>query len=196
MKDKRINILLSVLSGILAFLAFPPLKIGLAAWVCLVPLLVAVKRAGSTRAFSLGFIAGAVFFGTLLYWLVNVTVPGTVILVLVLALFLGLFAFVAGIVFKYSMDLLILPFVWVVLEYIRSHLFTGCPWGLLGYSQYTNINLIQVADLTGVYGVSFALAAFNVAAFAIISRSKRKIYYMMSALLFLIAVTTYQRRAG
>jgi apolipoprotein N-acyltransferase len=37
------------------------------------------------------------------------------------------------------------------------------PWGLLGYSQYRQIEVIQIADHMGVYGVSFLIVLVNVA---------------------------------
>lgn len=57
---------------------------------------------------------------------------------------------------------LLIPVVWVGLEYIRSVLFTGFPWNLLGVTQFRNIVLIQVAELGGVYAVSFLIAVMNV----------------------------------
>jgi len=191
MSRSRKNIFLVIFSGILTFLAFPPVKLSFLAWISLVPLFIVIRDNNRKSSFWYSYLSGLVFFGLLISWLVNVTVPGSIILVILLALFYGLFGLAARIVFKYSMDLLILPFIWVVLEYIRSHLLTGFPWGLLGYSQYANIKIIQVADITGVYGISFMLVMFNVAVYAVIVRSKRKISYMMSALLFLIVIITY-----
>ncbi|MCP4670597.1 MAG: apolipoprotein N-acyltransferase, partial [Desulfobacula sp.] len=51
--------------------------------------------------------------------------------------------------------------LWTCLEYIRTYAFTGFPWGALGYSQFRNLNLIQIADFTGVYGVSFLVVLVN-----------------------------------
>jgi apolipoprotein N-acyltransferase len=39
----------------------------------------------------------------------------------------------------------------------------GFPWGLLGYSQYSVLPVIQIAEVTGVYGVSFVVVAVNAA---------------------------------
>lgn len=50
---------------------------------------------------------------------------------------------------------------WVALEWVQGWLFTGFPWQLLGYSAQGDLPLIQVASVTGVYGVSFVLAAAN-----------------------------------
>ncbi len=52
--------------------------------------------------------------------------------------------------------------LWVGLEMILSRLFTGFPWGFLGISQYRILPLIQIASVTGVYGVSFLVAWFSV----------------------------------
>jgi len=51
--------------------------------------------------------------------------------------------------------------LWSGLEYIRTYAFTGFAWGTLGYSQFNNLNLIQIADVTGVYGVSFLIVLVN-----------------------------------
>ncbi len=184
------NIFLSVLAGILGFLAFPPFEIPILGWVCLIPLFI-VSQKRKREAFLYSYLAGIVFFGLLLYWFPEVSVPGMIVLVSVLAVFYGLFGLVLRIVFKYSMNVLILPFVWVVLEYIRGNIFTGFPWGYLGYSQYTNTNLVQIADMTGVYGVSFLLVAFNVALFAAFTQPKKRISYMMVPLMFILASSSY-----
>ncbi|MBD3425715.1 MAG: apolipoprotein N-acyltransferase [Candidatus Omnitrophica bacterium] len=191
MKTHIRNISLAFLAGIAGFAAFPPLDISFAAWFCLLPLLLTVEPGKPRENFFYGYLAGVVFFASLLYWLVNVSVPGMIILVLALSVFYGLFALLAGYIRKYSMSLLILPFIWVVLEFIRGNLFTGFPWALLGYTQYRNLNLIQIADITGTYGVSFIIVAFNTAVYAVSIRSKRRISYMMIALIFMLASTSY-----
>jgi apolipoprotein N-acyltransferase len=39
---------------------------------------------------------------------------------------------------------------------------TGFPWSFLGVSQYEMLPLIQIASITGIYGVSFLVAWFSV----------------------------------
>jgi len=185
------NWLLSICSGLIAFGAFPPLDISLLAWFSLVPLLYVIGKTDNKGAFWYSYLTGTVFFAGVLYWLTVVSVPGYIILVLLLSVSFAVFGLFAGIVMKYSMNLLILPFGWVVLEYIRGNLFTGFPWVLLGYSQYRNINLIQVADIAGSYGVSFIVAAFNVALYGWLSGARQKISHMMFALLLIISATSY-----
>lgn len=86
-----------------------------------------------------------------------------------LSLFLALYFYVFGIVSHYlhrrlKLPLfLIAPFVWVALEYLRSVPYFGFPWFFIGHSQYLNLPLIQFADITGVYGISFLIVVFNAA---------------------------------
>ena len=56
-----------------------------------------------------------------------------------------------------------IPSAWVVLEYLRSHLLSGFGWNLLAYSQAHALAAIQIADLTGAWGVSYVLVTMNVA---------------------------------
>src|SRR5207244_2962911 len=51
---------------------------------------------------------------------------------------------------------------WVALEMVQARFLSGFPWNFLGVSQYRNLPLIQIASVTGVYGMSFLLAWFSV----------------------------------
>jgi len=54
------------------------------------------------------------------------------------------------------------PFLWVTFEFARAHLpEISFPWNLLGYSAAQNLALAQVTTVTGIYGLSFVMAAFN-----------------------------------
>jgi apolipoprotein N-acyltransferase len=52
---------------------------------------------------------------------------------------------------------------WVALEMLVSRFLTGFPWNFLGVSQYRILPVIQIASMTGVYGISFLVAWFSVA---------------------------------
>jgi apolipoprotein N-acyltransferase len=53
--------------------------------------------------------------------------------------------------------------VWVALEMASARLLGGFPWDLLGVSQYQMVPLIQIASITGVYGISFLVAWVSLA---------------------------------
>lgn len=67
--------------------------------------------------------------------------------------------------------------LWVGLEMVRARLFTGFPWNPLGASQVGNLPLIQLASVTGVYGLSFLLVwgslALGNAGMVLVARARR-----------------------
>ena len=81
-----------------------------------------------------------------------------------------------------------------MLEWIRSYAFTGFGWALLGYSQSYNLPIIQIADVTGTYGVSFLIVMFNAAVFLAIKNFRNKKEFLLPvvmALVLMIAVSGY-----
>lgn len=153
----------SILSAACLVLAFPKTDIWPLAWVGLVPLLRGLDGQTPLRAFARAYLCGVLFFGGTLYWLIHVTLPGMVLLVAYLAVYFGLFG--VGYTFFAGSKTVWRPFgiasLWTLLEFIRAHFLTGFGWASLGYSQYKNLLFIQVADLTGVYGVSFLIVLGN-----------------------------------
>lgn len=164
--------LYAVLSGVMLTAAFPPARLQWFAWVALIPLFKASADETPSRAFRLGFITGFTHFLTLIYWIVVVLghygglnailssgILGLFCLYLSLypAVFSSLISFIRG----SSLSVILSACLWVSLEYVRAYFLTGFPWCLLGYSQYNHLLLIQIADLTGVYGVSFLIVLFN-----------------------------------
>ncbi|MFA5115367.1 MAG: apolipoprotein N-acyltransferase [Candidatus Paceibacterota bacterium] len=157
------DIFLSILSGLLLILSFPNFNLWMFAWFAFVPLLLALEGCSKRRVFLLSYLTGAVFWLGTIYWLVHVTLAGMILLVLYLALYFGIFGLIASQSRKLNTAYCVffLPAVWVLLEYLRSHLLTGFGWALLGHSQYLNLPVIQVADITGAYGISFILLMAN-----------------------------------
>jgi apolipoprotein N-acyltransferase len=181
--------LLAVSSGLLWTGAFPKIGWDWLAWFALVPLLAAISNLSVRQSFRIGFITGLVHYLSLLYWVVPVMrtygyLPlylSVVILFLfaaVLALFPAVFSMTLSAVGISPLRCLItVPMLWVTLEYVRSFIFTGFPWELLGYSQYLRLHLIQIADLFGVYGVSFLIALGNAAVFLALTCISRKTWH-------------------
>lgn len=176
--------LLALLSGALLALSFPGSgSQGWVAFAALVPLFAAVAGADWRRAGLLGFGAGLVFWIATIPWIAQTIVrygglpwPLAVLVLLGLAGYLALYtaAFCAA-VSRVSMGRGV-PFVlaaaslWVALEFLRTYLLTGFPWNLLGYSQYRNLPVVQVAAVTGIYGVSFVVVAVNAALWRVLGR--------------------------
>lgn len=172
MKNKPI--LGAVLSGCLLTLSFPDFNLEILAWVALVPLLLSIYNQDVRRSFWLGMLCGVVHYLGTVYWIAyTLTTYGklnwgvSIVLLLLLVCYLGLYigAF-AGILawcgqLRGTLCFLLGPFLWVSLEYLRTYLLSGFPWALLGYSQYLSLPVIQFADVTGVYGISFLIVLVN-----------------------------------
>ncbi len=165
----RKDLFLSVLSAILLALSFPGFNLEFLAWFAFIPLFFAVENASKMKAFFLFFICGVVFWAVTIWWLIHVTLPGTICLILYLALYFGIFGLILNTVrrTRYAVRVFFIPALWVLLEYARGHLLTGFPWALLGYSQYLNLPFIQIADIFGTWGVSFAVMMVNAAVYSV-----------------------------
>ena len=196
------NIFWAVLSGFLLFLSFPKFGSGLFAWIAFIPLFFALKNtAAVARGLFLGFVAGIVSYVGIIYWIAYVIVSygylplyTGIILMLLLACYLSVYiALFAGCIvyFKRKIPLyLTAPVLWVCFEYGKSFLLTGFPWENLGYSQYLNTYLIQIADVTGVWGLSFLIILVNATIFEMISnRSGRK--YILAGIVFCLLTGSY-----
>jgi apolipoprotein N-acyltransferase len=83
------------------------------------------------------------------------------------------------------------PIVWVATEFGRTHLFTGFPWVLLGYSQASVLPVAQLASVFGVYGVSALVAAVSAAAAtAVLARRSAEWVPAAGATAVVVAVAT------
>ena len=170
------SLVLAGASGLFLPLSFPKSDIGLLAWVALVPLHWALDGKSKTQAFWIGWLSGTIAFTGMMAWVVTaMNTYGKVPLVVSYGLMLLLTAYLGFYVGLYSAGAVwfrtliprygffIFPCLWVTLELARTYVLSGLPWGLLGYSQYRQIEIIQIADHMGVYGVSFLLVMVNVA---------------------------------
>ncbi len=165
-------ILLCLLSSVLLLVSFAPFDWSWLAYVALVPWLLAVVAARPKRGALLwAYLAGVVFWAAGLYWLTWITLLGYVLLVGYLGLYWLAAAAIVRRAFRRGVALwLVLPVVWVALEYARAYALSGFTWFYLAHSQYRWVRLIQIADVTGSYGVSFFVAMVNGAAADVLFR--------------------------
>ena len=168
------NYILACLSGLLLIFSQPNFNLFPLAWVGLIPLLVCLKLTSSWKsAFWCGYVTGAIFFFGMTYWIVLlypyanifVTTFGCAALVAYLAVYPAIFS---AVLYRlpWRSDLryvFIVPVIWTGLEWVRSWMLTGFPWGSMGYSQWNNLYAIQIASITGVHGVSFIVVLLNAA---------------------------------
>ncbi|MBA4188433.1 MAG: apolipoprotein N-acyltransferase [Planctomycetaceae bacterium] len=170
----------AILSGVLLWTAFFPLNLGPVAFFALVPWLSLVRvETSRRRRYLAAYLGGVTFFAFSTNW-VRVAHP------MMYMSWLGL-SVVMPVTWVFALDFIrrldrfgvplafAVPVGWVSLEYARMHFPTGFPfleplglqhmigfgWYFLGYTQHAFLPLIQIADLGGVYAVSFVVAAMN-----------------------------------
>lgn len=174
-------------SGMLLSLAFPKADLGLVAWLAFVPLLRVVWERPLSHAFFYGWVSGMGFYLCTVYWVVHTiglysNIPPAVAVIplflmcSILAVYTGTFAL--GVRWckeespapsEWRRLLVFGPLLWVSLEWLRSFFFIGFPWVSLGYSQHRSLNLIQIAEVTSVYGISALVIFGNLVLFTLVS---------------------------
>jgi apolipoprotein N-acyltransferase len=183
--DRR-SLALASLSGLLLAASFPSFDLGFLGWISLIPLLRSLHGRTPREGLLLGGLTGLLFFGITISWVAHALhVYGrlplvtasliTLLLCAYCALYPALFGMTVAHLGRRRPGLLLIaaPAAWTALELARTHVISGFPWALLGYSQYRFLPMVQIADLTGVYGVSFLLVLANTALAAIAADRKR-----------------------
>lgn len=157
---------LAALAGLALAFAFPNFNLAGAAWIAPALLLASAHSKTGGAAWRVGYTGGLVFWLISLSWLLEIPVTGFPILGWVaLSAFMAIYPatwvwLLAGKIghgtwLRRCFWALGGAAAWVALEMIRARLLGGFPWIPLGASQWKLTPLIQIASLTGVYGVSF-----------------------------------------
>jgi apolipoprotein N-acyltransferase len=162
-------LVLSTLTGLLCYIAFPPLNFSPLAWLAPVPLCLLVRLPHLPLGWWwAAWLGGLTFTLPALQWL-RLGDPTMYLawwaLASYLALSLPLMLWTARVaVHQWRLPLVIaLPAVWVGADYLKAHLLTGFAWYYLGHTQYRWLELIQISDLVGAYGVTAIMVAAAVA---------------------------------
>jgi apolipoprotein N-acyltransferase len=165
--------------GLLWAAAFPTINLAGCAWIAPGLLLFLAKGETGEATFRLGYLGGLAHFLASLYWLLYNPFPagaaaGWLLLSAYLALYPALWVWFCWKCFpglgnptgarwgQRAIGAMACAALWVAGELIRGRFLTGFPWNFLGVSQYRVLPLIQLASITGVYGISFLMVWFSV----------------------------------
>jgi apolipoprotein N-acyltransferase len=165
----------AAVSGAALSLSYTGFYFAIYSWLCLGLLLIVILDARPRVAFACGFTHALFFVLTSMSWIATVLavhgglsrVGGWAILLLIatiFGIFTGTFAWSVRRLAQRSLLLACVgaPFLWVTFEFAFAHMpEIGFPWNLLGYPASNNLALLQLSTITGIWGLSFLVAAFN-----------------------------------
>ena len=167
-----LKLLLAALAGFAGSFSFcsDPIPI----YPLAIGLLIALSLKETRRvAATVGFCFGLAFHGASLPWVNTVmrvhghleAIPAAGVLALMVA-YLALFPAVFSLGLAElarrgeGRALLTAPFLWVALEFAQTHApIFGFPWNLAGYSLVQASGLVQLAAVTGIFGLSFLVTS-------------------------------------
>ena len=145
--------------------------VGFLAWVCLVPFLYIIQKIESFASIiKYFFIWGFIFHLTSLFWLSsNMGTNRIVALISMLAtvFYLSTNTIIIGLIWyrlkKYfrNYSILLLALVWPSIEFIKSYGILPFPWVSIANTQIDYFYLIQIAEYTGIYGITFWIVLIN-----------------------------------
>lgn len=190
-KDAIIALALAICSwGFVAF-AFPPLPLGPAMFVLLVPWFIVLNRFNRETAVFATFWASMIYNAVNYYWIRNVmnveTAPagliflGLILLIAYLSLFNVLAAFVYSTIKQFEFNsktylLALFPIFFASIEMFRTYGDFAFPWNHLGYTLGNHIELIQTLSIIGVFGYTILIIASNqIVAYAFMQKGRKKL---------------------
>ena len=150
-----------------------------------------------SRAFLYGYAFGFGYFFSTLYWVAesfkcvglgNFGYIAVFALVVYISIYPAFSCFTAKIFSKNKITLMIMfAIFWTLFEYVRGKLFTGFPWNLIGYAIYDIPYFSQIADIFGIYGVSFFTLII-----LLFSTTKKTFYYAVSIFVLIFSYGYYK----
>ncbi len=152
------------------------MKIWLLAWFAVIPFLISIDRAVSARqAAWRGYVFAWFFLAPLWYW-TGLTIVywtdsliGWLALIGLTALMAVYYAMWAGAVWRITkrtagfQKVLLIAGSWVIMEWLRTLGILAMPWGQISMSQAFNLPILQIADISSAYSISFVVLLMNAA---------------------------------
>ena len=187
-KRKSLEIIVLLFSAFLYTAAFPPLDLSFTAWFALAPLFIILRGVSPRRAVAYGFLWGYAHAATSVFWLREIEPVIPYVFALILAVFPAIWSLCVPVFSRWILVppeiqlqgseieskhrpaqwrrivlCLALAALWCLLEWTRSWIFSGFPWNFAAVTQWRNLPVIQIAEYTGQYGISFVILFVNMA---------------------------------
>ena len=187
------NYFLSLLSGIIIGLAYLPYKLGFLSYIGFIPIFHIWSNNNSSKNGRFGFIFGFTYNIISNYWIaynsgtvINVAIFSLIITVIYLAFFWCALGFTVGILKHKINSFFYLPFLVVLLEWVRGIGPLGYSWGNLALTQTDYTSLIQCIEYGGTHIISFLIISINI--FFYFGIIKKRISYIFFNLLLILGL--------
>ena len=185
-----------LISSIFLGLSQHNLNLGFLSWFAIIPLIHVLNNTYDFRSIlKISFLWGFLYNIIVVFWLS--TNIGTTKLIAFISMLAAVLILSFNIVLitsiwyllrdrykKYS--LIIFSITWVSVEYVRSFGLLGFPWVSIANSQTDFLILIQNAELTGIYGISFWVLLINVNIYNLIFNDYNKKSIIKLCIIFII----------
>ena len=193
-------LIFSIVSGILLALSFQKFNLYIFTWIAFIPLLYCIYKNNLKFSALYGFITGVTYSVIAFNWMflflfINTKSMSAALITALLfwlyqSIYFILWSGVINIIKKKNSFSVIIfaSCLWVSFEYIKNYFLSGFPINLLGYSQSSFTQIIQFADVFGVYGVSFIIIFVNFLLFYRIYDKKKKYLMIVFIIIFLLIV--------
>ncbi len=199
--DKYKKVLL-LAAGLLSSLAFAPTFLVFLLPISFPVLLYSIETANSYKQAALyGWIFGFGYFLGGLYWISFALFifwdqfwwlfPFALLLLpAVMAIYISLTAVIWKFTkFEFPANILSFILIWLTFEIIRSYLFTGFPWNLIGHSLCFSTELLQISYRFGVYGLSAVALLFATCPYSLKADSIYKGINFIAVVVVIIATS-------
>jgi len=157
------DVLLLLGAALLFALSFPNFIVSVGifpfAFIAFFPIFIVIHNAGWIRTVVYGIVFGFVSYALYNFWLGSFHPLAIIIVpVIYLGYFLVLFPLLKlSDSFFPKYGFILQSLLWIGYEFLKTKGFLGYSYGIIGYSQHNFLPFIQIAEFTGIWGISFLL---------------------------------------
>jgi apolipoprotein N-acyltransferase len=165
----RINIFIAIILSILPSFCFafalPPFHFPYLVWLGFAPIFFVLKNESYFKSALFVLLSGLLYYILLINWVRQFhqlfALPFVALVSVLGSYFPALMLSKPVIEKKPIAGFFVIPFIWVIFEYLKTQGFMGFAFGIAGYSLYDFKAFIQISEITGVWGISFIIIAIN-----------------------------------
>ena len=197
MKNNEISLkiwAITLLGGLVKGFAYHPFSFSyLLGWICFIPLIYFMYQNQKKYPFIVGYVFGITFNSSAFYWIgLNsgtsslIAYLSLIMAILYLSIFWGVLTLFISCFKRFHFKLIIFPFALVMLEWLRSLGPLGFSWSNLAMTQINFLQLMQISEFLGSFGISFFVAVINVVLYQILFQKKYKLIFFFTFFILII----------